>query len=139
MSLVSSVRSSLSGIAAKFADGVVEYRTLTSAPNAQPRTYSAWVRLPVSRCTDCGETQFQDPDSGIWYREETCQLRIPSQEDVHLTVRDQIRQGPTSTGVAVANIVWSVKSQTQSAAGAVNSYFMYRRTPMLGDPRQGGV
>lgn len=138
MSLVSTIRSSLSGVAAKFADGVIEYRTLTSAPNAQPRTYSAWARIMTARCLEFGESQLHDPDSGIWYREETCDLRIPYMENIHLTVRDQIRQGATA-GASVNNSVWSIRHQEASAAGSVQAYALYRRTPLMGNVRPGGV
>lgn len=137
MALVANIRSTLSGIGVKFADGVVEYRTMTSAPNAATRTYSAWTTLASSRIVEQRDTQVQDPDSGIWYREETCQLRVPYQVGVALSLRDQIRAGSTA-GAAVANQVWSIRDTLDAADGAVKAYSLYRRTPMMGNPRTGG-
>lgn len=139
MSLVSDIRATLSGIGALFADGVIEYRTLTSAPNATPRVYSSFATIADARCVEFSETQVQDPTSGIWYREETCQLRIPYASNVSLTVRDQVRQGPTATGASTSNLVWSVREQLMSSAGSVSAYMLYRRTPMMADNRPGGV
>lgn len=137
MPLISNIRTVLSGVAAKFADGYVEIRTLTSAPNATPRTYSAWATIPNARCCDFNETQVQTED-GTWLREETCSLRIPYLSNVSPTIRDQIRQGP-ATGVGVAELVWSVRNQVPNSAGSVGVYTLARRTPMLQNPRQGGI
>lgn len=137
--LVASIRTALGNIAAKFADGAIEWRTLTSAPNANPRTYGAWVTVQLARCVEFGESQLHDMETGVWYREETCQLRVPFQSAIALTVRDQVRYGPATAGVGPDNFIWSVREQTMSSAGAVQSYMLYRRTPMLGNLRQGGV
>lgn len=138
MPLTSAIRTTLSGIAVKFADGVVEYRLLTSAPNATPRTYGAWTVVSGARCCEFAESQVQDPDTGLWFREETCELRIPYQAGVTLTVRDQVRQGP-SAGAGLSEIIWSVSHQKASGAGSVSPYHLYRRTPMMQNPRKGGV
>jgi len=137
MPLISNIRTVLSGVAAKFADGVVEYRALTSAPNATPRTYGAWTVIPVARLTEFNESQVQD-EQGVWYREESCELRIPLQANVSLTIREQVRNG-TAAGVSLTNQVWSVREQRLSAAGSVSAYGLYRRTPLMGNVRQGGV
>jgi hypothetical protein len=138
MPLVASIRNSLSSVGRKFADGVVEYRVLTSAPNATPRTFSTWTVLPYSRCMDFSEMQEQDLN-GIWCLVENCILRVPYEANVNLSVRHQIRQGPTASGVSTSNIVWSVKEQILSGVGSVSSYKLYRKTPMLADSRNGGV
>jgi hypothetical protein len=138
MGLTSSIRTTLSGIAVKFADGVVEYRVLTSAPNATPRTYGNWTTITGARCCEFSETQTQDSESGLWFREETCELRIPYQANVSLTIKDQVRQGP-SAGPGVNDIIWSVSHQKVSGAGSVSPYHLYRRTPMMQNPRKGGV
>ena len=139
MTLVSSIRTSLSKVGRMFADGVVEYRSLTSTPNASPRTYSAWATLLYARCCEFGESQQQDQTSGVWYRVETCDLRVPYESGVSLTIRDQIRQGPTAAEVSTSNVVWSVREQGQSSVDAVSVYHLSRKTPMLSDARQGGV
>lgn len=138
MALVPSIRNTLSGIGALFADGVIYYRTLTSAPNAATRTYSAWVLIPNARCCGFGEEQFQDPASGMWFRDELCQLRVPYLSNVNLTIRDQVRQGD-GTGAAADHFVWSIRQQELSGSGSMQSYKLFKRTSMMVDHRQGGV
>ncbi len=138
MPLVAAIRSTLSGIGAKFADGVQEYRVLTSAPDANPRTFGAWTVLPLSRVVEQRDMQVQDPNTGHWYREETCQLRVPYQVGITLTIRDQIRSG-SAAGAGVNNSVWSIRDTIDAADGAVKAYTLFRRTRMLVDSRQGGV
>ena len=139
MTLVSSIRTSLSKVGRKFADGVIEYRVLTSNPNANPKTYGTWTLVPYSRCVEFSESQLQDPDDGMWYREETCEVRIPFEANVALSIKDQVRQGPTAAGVGLSNVVWSVREQKMAAAGAVSAYGLYRRTPLMANPRKGGI
>jgi len=138
MSLIPGIKATLVKVAEQFAYGVVECRLLTSAPNAQPRTYSAWATMANARVVERKEMQVQD-ENGVWFREETCQLRVPSSTVTQLTVRDQVREGDTS-GVAVGNLVWSVREALEAASEVISVYALYRRTPMMGNPRQpGGV
>lgn len=138
MALVPQIRSVLSGIGAKFADGVIEYRTLTSAPNAKPRTYSAWVVLPLSRVIEQRDIQVRDPDTGIWYREETCQLRVPYQVAVILTLADQVRNSAAVAGPSVDTPVWSIREKVDAADGSVRAYNLFRQTPLMQNARPGG-
>ena len=138
MALVPNIRTILSNVGALFADGVQEYRTLTSAPNATPRVYSAWIVIPYSRVIEQVDRQVQDEASGHWYLEETCQLRVPYHVGIVLSIRDQIRSGPTA-GASANNGVWSIHNTIDSADGSVKAYNLYRRTPLLANPRPGGV
>lgn len=138
MTLIQSIRTSLSAVGRKFADQVIYYRSLSSAPNAQPRTFTAWTLVPYSRAVEFSESQQRDETTGVWYRLETCELRVPYEANVSLSIRDQLRIGP-SAGVGVDEIVWSMKHQKMSAAGAVQAYDLERRTPMMTNPRPGGV
>jgi hypothetical protein len=136
MSLIPGIRTTLTKVAEQFAYGVVECRLLTSSPDTKPRTYSAWATLANARIVERKEMQVQD-EMGVWFREETCQLRVPSSTTTHLTVRDQVREGDTS-GVAVGNLVWSVREAVEAASEVLSVYALYRRTPMMQNARQGG-
>jgi hypothetical protein len=138
MALVPQIRTTLSRIGAKFADGAIEYRRLTSAPTASPRVYGAWAVLALSRIVDQEDEQTRDMETGHWYRSETCQLRVPYEVGIVLSIRDQVRTGETA-GAGTSNIVWSIRSTVDAADGVVRAYNLYRRTPMLADPRQGGI
>ncbi len=135
MSQIAAIKSALSAMAVSvFADSTtIEYRNLTSNPNANPRTYGAWTALAGARVIDNGETQVQDIDSGIWFSERTAQLRIPSQLGVALNIRSQVRTGG-STGT-----VWAIRSVQPGGAGSVQPYQLVVRMPMMQDPRKGGV
>lgn len=133
MGLVSDIRTGLSVVGVAFADGTYEYRVMTSAPDTNPRTYSAWTSLPNCRAYEFGESQVFDAESGLWFRLENCTLKIPYSVGVNLSIRHQIRIGG-STGQ-----VWSVFRQSESAAGAVQSYILHVKTPMMVNPRRGGV
>lgn len=137
MGLVANIRAALSGVACKFADGTIEYRTLTSAPNAATRTYSAWSVIPYARIHNTLNEQIRDPDSGMWYFLQTCELRVPFEAGILLNVFCQVRSSPPS-GVDTTNQVWSVKKEVSTSAGAVSAYELIRREPILGDGRKGG-
>jgi len=136
MTLCDKIRTSLSKVGRKFADGAIEYRSLSSAPDASPRTYTAWGTIDYARCVDFGESQQQDQESGMWIHVETCDLRVPFEAGVFLSIRDQVRQGATA-GVSATNKVWQVREQDMSSAGAVQVYHLERRSPMLTNPRHG--
>jgi hypothetical protein len=133
MSFADDIRAALGNAAGDhFADSAtIEYQNLTSAPNANPRTYSDWHKLAGCRLIEAGEIQIQDPDSGLWFREVTAQLRIPSTVGVALTIRSRVRTAGTT--------VWAVRQVMPGSAGSVQPYSLAYREPMLQDPRKGGV
>ena len=131
MGVMADINTTLGAMAAAtFADTTaIEYRVLTSNPNANPRTYSAWVSLAGARTTDFAETQTKD-ESNVWIRTEMCSLRVPFTLGVDLSVRHQIRTSGTK--------VWSVRGQGPRGT-AVANYDLESAQAMLGDPRSGGV
>ncbi len=134
MSLIADIKTGLSAVCVAFADdATIEYSLLTSAPDAEPRTYGAYATLTGARTVDYTEDQIQDPDTGEWSREQTCQLRIPSSLGISFTIKDLVRIGGS------AGTVWSVRSKPRSAAGSVIAYTLATSTPMMQDPREGGV
>lgn len=134
MSFISGIKDALSDVATIFADdATIEYEPLTSNPDANPRTYGSWVALAGARTIDYTEDQLRDPETGYWWREQTCQLRVPSNLGISFTIKDRVRVGG-STGT-----IYSVRSLPRSAAGSVVQYTLAVRTPMMQDPRSGGV
>jgi hypothetical protein len=137
MALTANIRSVLSGIAVKFAEGVVEYRRLTSAPNASPRTYGLWTTISGARIHETHNEQVQNTSTGVWYLEQSCELRVPFECGVLLTIRDQIRTTPPA-GVDTDEQVWALDKEISCSAGSVTAYRLVRRDPILTDPRKGG-
>lgn len=135
MTLISNIRSTLSGVSAAFADVGIEFRMLTSSPTANPRTYSAWEAIPVGRITDMASSQVQDVDTAIWFNFETCKLRVPYSSEVSpLSVRvTQIRVG------GAEGKIWSIDQERTEGAGSVRVYILNIRTPLMANPRKGGV
>lgn len=135
MTLIGNIRSTLAGVSAAFADVGIEFRTLTSSPTATPRVYTGWEPITVGRITDMNSQQIQDVDTAIWFNLETCKLRIPyTEEESTLSVRvTQIRVG------GAEGKIWSVDQERTEAAGAVRVYVLNIRTPLMANPRKGGV
>ena len=136
MTLIANIRSTLAGVSAAFADVGIEVRTITSSPTANPRTYSPWEAITVGRITDVSSSQTQDIDTGVWYNFETCKLRIPfdNTDSPSLAARvTQVRvNGP-------AGKVWVVDQERTEGAGSVRVYILHIRTPLMANPRKGGV
>lgn len=135
MGMMDDIRSALSDVGQAFADsGSIEYRHLTSAPNAVPRTHdAAWSDLSGSRIVNASFNQMRNEETGIWYVENTCELRIPANLAITLVVKDQVRIGGSD------GQIWSVRRNIRSGAGSMQAYELAYSTPMLMDPRPGGV
>lgn len=135
MSLISDIKTALAGMTVDaFADAqALDYRDMTSAPNAMPRTWGAWATLAGARTIESGEEELRDPDTGEWIRERTVQLRIPMSLGIKLTVRSQVRVG------GATGLIYNVRRVLPGAAGSVDPYILAHREPMLQDPRNGGV
>ena len=138
MGVPSQARTILSNmVTSLYAEGVVEYQALTSAHNAQPRTYGSWTAITGARAQEFTNRQEMDRATGIWYFVQECELRIPFGAGVLLTVRNRVRTTPP-TGVDTAAQVWSVEKEIMCAAGAVTSYKLSRRERLYSDSRDGG-
>ena len=142
MTLIGNIRTTLSKVGAAFADQLIEYRDMTSAQNANPRTYSAWVAIPNARIVDTQSIQLYDQDTGIWFNDDRCTLRIPwAINGIELSSRtSQVRIGGPSiaTGDLLGRI-WAVEKERTEGAGSVRVYGLSIRTPLLANARKGGV
>ncbi len=134
MSLIGDIQTTLSSVVQQnFADTtLIEYRVMTSNPNANPRTWSAWTSLAGARTTEAGEEQTFDERTGQWRKEDLKDLRVPSGLGVTLGITYQIRLGGSG------GTIWNVKSQIPNGV-AVLLYRLASTKPLLGDPRPGGV
>lgn len=142
MTFIANIRKTLSNVAAAFSDSLIEYRTMTSAPNANPRTFTTWVQLSNARIVDTMSMQLLDQESGIWFNEERCNLRVPYVQDgVELNARTtQVRIGGPSVSPADSlGRIWSVDKERTEGAGSVRVYGLCIRTPMMANARKGGV
>jgi hypothetical protein len=142
MSLIGNIRTTLSKVAAGFSDQLIEYRLMTSAPNANPRIYGSWVAIPNARIVDTQSIQLYDQDTGIWYNDDRCTLRIPWAVDgVELSSRtSQVRiGGPNINPADLLGRIWAVDKERTEGAGSVRVYGLSIRTPLLANARKGGV
>ena len=127
MSLSTDIRTALSGVAAAFADGTINYRTLTSSPTAIPRTFSAWNALSYSRLADEYERKFID-ERGLHHRVRGGMLRVPFQAGVSLSIQDQVQ---------VEGQEYAVTEVLDSATAAVAQYRVEVSEPLMANPRKG--
>ena len=127
MSLSTDIRNALSGVAASFTDGTINYRTLTSAPTTIPRTFGAWTALTYSRLADDYEKKFID-ERGLHHRVRGGTLRIPYQAGVSLSLLDQVQ---------VDGQEYAVVEVLDSATAAVAAYRVEVSEPLMANPRKG--
>lgn len=127
MSLSTDIRTALSGVAAAFADGTINYRLLTSAPTAIPRTFGAWLPLTYSRLADEYERKFID-ERGLHHRVKGGTLRVPYQAGVSLSLLDQVQ---------VDSQEYAVVEVLDSATAAVATYRIEVSEPLMANPRKG--
>lgn len=127
MSLSTSIRDALSGVAAAFADGTINYRVLTSAPTAVPRTFGTWTALTYSRLADDYEKKYID-ERGLHHRVRGGTLRVPYQAGVSLSLLDQVQ---------VDGQEYAVVEVLDSATAAVAAYRIEVSEPLMANPRRG--
>ncbi len=140
MSNMSEIQAALSqAMSDNFADSnVVEYRQLKNNPNAAKREWSEWLPLTGARTTNYAVEQTRSEKTGNWFRNESCDLRVPSTlviiaangDTGSLTITSQIRLNSKK--------IYQLKSGIPQGT-SVLLYKIVNSTPLLGDPRDGGV
>ena len=133
MTVIADIKSALGDMVTAFSDATApQYRLLTSAPNASPRTYGAWTDLTGGRTYNKTQEQERRDDQETWVRVYRATLSYPGTLSVSLTVRDQIRIG------GAGGTTWNVSRVVRAGAGSVQLYEISYAIPMYEDPRIGG-
>lgn len=107
-----------------------QYRTLTSGPVAETRTYSSWASISAL-CTGRQIVEEWDDRRQAMRRKETARIRV-SDANSELHVGDQVQD--------TSNAVWAIDGIASQAVNCGTiAYAISRDVPMKGTPRQDGA
>jgi hypothetical protein len=138
MGLIENIRSGLGNlVGSAFADGVAEYRTMTSTTNTVPRTYTEWKPIANARVIVGEYTVDHDPVTGMWAALETGELRVPYMTKLDLYARQtQIRWKENNDNTWV---VFDIAKRLNHNAGSITGYVLESRSPLTNNRRKGSL
>jgi hypothetical protein len=107
----------------------LQYRTLTSGPGVEPRTYSAWTAL-AGHMVERQAVQTYDEDRAMWILNHMGAVQVA--DTIFLPEGSQVAVG----GVAP---IWAVSGRDahQHALG-LHGYSLTYEEPLLADAKRGG-